>query len=176
MAATPVNTIVLLQDDGTSTPDVSTLTTNSLTGTGVFDILMKVTKLHLQEEYENDRITGEEYSTVYLGALTAVMQQSVAYILNYQQEQKIIAETSLLRQKIVTELVQTDDDIPIGLGFNGGTDVGGLVAGKIALDALQETLAQSQIDQAEAENDLIGQKIITELAQTGASLDRKSVV
>lgn len=159
--------LIALESGSLSTPDVTKLTTNSLVGTGVFDILMKVTKLHLIEEYDNDRITGQEYSTVYLGALLSVMDQSVKFLLSHQQEEKVAAEIALLRQKTVTELTQTDDDIPLGLGFNGDTNVEGLVAGQKLINASQNTLIISQIAQADSENDLVGQKIITELSQTG---------
>lgn len=94
------------------------LTTVALDGSGVFDQLMKATKLHLQEEYEAQRITGNEYSTVYLGALTAVLQTSVQFLLNEQQVHRINAEIGLIRQQTVTELANTDDNIPAGLGFN----------------------------------------------------------
>jgi len=158
--------LVALQSGSLTTPDVTKLTTNSLTGTGVFDLLMKVTKLHLLEEYNEDRITGQEYSTVYLGALLAVMDQSVKFLLSHQQEEKVAAEIALLRQKTVTELTQTDDDIPLGLGFNGDTTVEGLVASQKTLNTSQNALVTAQITQADNENNLIGQKIITELSQT----------
>jgi len=170
---TSIDTVVL-QSGSLSAPDITRLTTSSLAGTGVFDKLMAVTKLHLLEEFNEDRITGQEYTTVYLGALNAVMQQSVQFLLSQQQEEKIVAEIALLRQKTVTELVQTDDDIPIGLGFNGDTAVEGMVASQIALNDLQSDLVTAQITQAENENDLIGQKIITELSQTGGDFTQAS--
>lgn len=173
MAATPINTIVL-QDGTLSAPDITQLTTSALAGTGVFDKLMAVTKLHLKEEYDNDRITGQEYATVYLGALDAVLKQSVQFLLSHQQEEKIVAEIALIRQKTVTELTQTDDDIPLGLGFNGDTTVEGLVASQKTLNTSQNSLVTAQITQADAENDLIGQKLITELAQTGSDFTQAS--
>ena len=36
------------------------LTTKALTGTGTFDILMAALRVHLQKEFDNNRITGEE--------------------------------------------------------------------------------------------------------------------
>jgi hypothetical protein len=94
------------------------LTTKSVTGTGAFDVLMQAAKAHLTEEYDNGRITGKEYSTVYLGALTAVLQTATQFLLNEQQVQKINAEIGLVRQQTVTELTNTCDNIPVGLGFN----------------------------------------------------------
>lgn len=97
---------------------IKTLTTSEVDGSGVFDRLMKTVKLHLDEEYTSQRITGNEYSNVYLGALTAVLQTSVQFLLNEQQVHRINAEIGLIRQQTVTELTKTDDNIPVGLGFN----------------------------------------------------------
>ncbi len=149
-----------------STPDITQLTTNSLAGTGVFDALMRVTKLHLLEEYTNNRITGKEYSTVYLGAMTAAMQQSIAFLTSHQQQEKVLAEIGLIRQQTVTELTQTDNDIPVGLGFNGDTTVEGIVASQLAINNQQELLLAEQTAQVTQETELIEQKTVTELAQT----------
>ncbi|MCK5916470.1 MAG: hypothetical protein KAG92_10055 [Deltaproteobacteria bacterium] len=97
---------------------IESLTTVNLDGTGAFDVLMRATKLHLQEEYDSERITGQEYATVYLGALAAVLQTSTQFLLNQQQVHKINADIGLVRQQTVTELTNTDDSIPQGLGFN----------------------------------------------------------
>jgi hypothetical protein len=149
-----------------SAPDLTLLSTQSLDGTGAFDVLMKTTKMHLQDEYNEGRITGEEYATVYLGGLTAVLQQAVQYLLNHQHAEKVSAEIGLIRQQTVTELTQTDDTIPEGLGFNGDTNVEGLVKSKKDLDALQESLVNAQITKSTRDGVLVGQQIITELAQT----------
>lgn len=107
---------------GTPTPVLNTpldaLTEVSLEGSGAFDKLMRATKAHLLEEFNNGRITGAEYSTVYLGALSAVLQTSVQFLLNQQQVHRINAEIGLIRQQTVTELTNTCDNIPAGLGFN----------------------------------------------------------
>jgi hypothetical protein len=161
-------------------PDVDALTTNALEGTGVFDVLMRVTKLHLKEEYTAGRIIGKEYSEVYLGALGAVLAQSVAFLSAHDQSKRLTAEIGLIRQQTVTELVKTDDAIPAGLGFNDGIDVAGLSAkqlaqadkeielatSKIAVSDKQIEQLTGQILQTAAEVVLIEQKQVTELAQT----------
>ena len=60
--------------------DVKELTEKKLDGTGVFDVLMASTNLHIQKEYEQNRIRGPEYSQVYLGGLQAVLATSVDYL------------------------------------------------------------------------------------------------
>lgn len=115
---------VAAESDGKGLPakmletPISKLTTERVDGDGAFDILMRSTKIHLQEEFESQRITGSEYATVYLGALTAVLQTSIQFLLNEQQVRKLNAEIGLIRQQTVTELSQTDDSVPQGLGFN----------------------------------------------------------
>ena len=86
---TLIDTISLDATASLKVPDVKRLTTQSIDGVGVFDVLMKTTKLHLKEEYEAGRITGQEYATVYIEAMNNVMQQSVQFLLNTQQEEKI---------------------------------------------------------------------------------------
>ena len=149
-------------------PNIEELTTGSVDGTGVFDVLMQSTKAHLMEEYEAGRISGAEYTTVYLGALSAVLQQSVAYLLSHQQKEKVIAEIGLIRQQTVTELTQTDDTIPVGLGFNGSTAVEGLVKSKKDLEAKQIEIADTQAA-------LTGQQIITELAKTDDTISSEAM-
>lgn len=105
------------EDKVLATP-IEKLTTVSLKGSGVFDKLMQAAKMHIKEEYDAQRITGAEYSTVYLGALNAALQTATQFLLNEQQVYKINADIGLVRQQTVTELANTDDNIPEGLGFN----------------------------------------------------------
>jgi len=104
-------------DNLLATP-INKLTTIALNGTGAFDVLMRTVKLHLQEEYDEGRIVGKEYATVYIGAITAVLQTASQHLVNEQMAHKTSSEIGLIRQKTVTELTQTDDSIPQGLGFN----------------------------------------------------------
>lgn len=165
---TTIDKVLLSDDASLKVPDVSRLTTQSLAGTGVFDIMMATTKLHLKEEYNAGRITGEEYTTVYLGAMQSVMQNSVQFLLNFQQEEKIQSEIALVRQKTVTELANTDNTIPTGLGFNGGIEpeIEGLVALTKAKIELENLLITAQTTNTIAQADLTDQKLITETAQT----------
>lgn len=105
--------------------DISDLTTQSLTGTGIFDILMAAVSLHVNQEFSKGRITGKDYATVYLGSVSSVLQASIAYLSAGKEVEKLNAEIGLLRQKTVSELVNTDNDIPAGLGFNNGTTIEG---------------------------------------------------
>lgn len=73
------------------------LTTAALAGTGVFDVLMRSMKAHLESEFNKNRIKGPEYSTVYLGSLQAVLNSSLQFLL---QKDKATLEAELVRAQI----------------------------------------------------------------------------
>lgn len=98
---------------------ITDLTHATLDGHGVFDVLMRATKAHLDQEWTQGRIKGNEYATIYLGALQQTMQSAIQFLLNKdktsleielaeQTKEKIIAETNLLIQKTITEKAQVD--------------------------------------------------------------------
>lgn len=76
MASTNID-ITLAQLD---TLNIEELTMVNKEGTGVFDVLMKSTNLHIQGEYKDGRIKGSEYAQVYLGGLQATLSTSVDYL------------------------------------------------------------------------------------------------
>lgn len=113
---------------------VDQLTTEEIAGSGVFDKLMNVCSLHVKEEFNSGRIKGDQYANVYLGAMTAVLQQSVTFLLQEQaaglqadllaeqianaqkenellteQKAKLQQEVELLKQKLYTEQSQILD-------------------------------------------------------------------
>ena len=74
---------------------IADVTTTLPTGDGVFDVLMRSIDSHLDKQYTSGRIKGADYATVYLGALQAVLQQSIAFVIAQQQvarEDDIAAE------------------------------------------------------------------------------------
>jgi hypothetical protein len=80
-----------------TTLTVNDLTTATLEGSGMFDVLMRANKVHLEAEFKANRIKGPEYSSVYLGALQAVMSTSMAFLL---QKDKNALETQLLELQV----------------------------------------------------------------------------
>lgn len=82
---------------------VADLTETTLSGTGVFDVLMRANKAHLEAEFTKGRIKGSEYATVYLGSLETVMRSSMEFLL---QRQKIGLEADLLAQQILLAQVE----------------------------------------------------------------------
>lgn len=90
---------------------IAEVTDGIVAGTGAFDEMMKAVSAHVTAEYQAGRITGKEYSTVYLGGLQAALAQAVQYVLGRQDADKAAersaAEILLLNQKAATEEAQT---------------------------------------------------------------------
>ena len=125
------------------------LTTKVVNGTGIFDELMTAAHAHLDQEWGKQRITGTQYAEVYLGQMTAVLQQSVAFLV----QRDAIYLNNLLTQaqidKANKELVLLDKQIE---------------------------LIEAQIASQEANNTLIAQKVKTEKAQIQDTVDGEAVV
>jgi hypothetical protein len=96
---------------------VDEITQVDLEGSAIFDKLMATTALHLQREFNNNRITGDRYAAVYTESISRALQQSVAYVLGRQAADKQASlleeqianaknEKLLVAQKIITEKFQ----------------------------------------------------------------------
>jgi hypothetical protein len=88
------------------------LTTGVVGGTGTFDALMKSMKAHLAEEYEKGRITGEQFSKVYMGGLESALGNAVQFLLGRDQSywQAVTAQLNAqaARAAVVTARVQLE--------------------------------------------------------------------
>ena len=92
---------------------VASLTEATTTGGGVFDVLMRATKAHLEQEYALNRIRGVEYSTVYLGSLESTMRTALEFLL---QKEKIGLEAQLLATQVLLaekQLLKADIELSI---------------------------------------------------------------
>lgn len=133
------------------------LTTTTLNGTGVFDVLMRANKAHLDEEFTKGRIKGPEYATVYLGSLQAVLSASLQFLL---QRDKVNQEVKLLEQNTANAVIE-------------GTV---LTATECKLRAEFDVLMLTK-DKTAQETNLLLQKVVTERAQvTSLGVDDDSVV
>lgn len=67
--------------DGTLEVPITDITEGSdtLTGAGVFDVLMKAVDTHLQLEFKDHRIDGSMYSSAYIQAIQMVIQGAISY-------------------------------------------------------------------------------------------------
>ena len=137
--------------------DIAELTATTLDGEGVFDVLMRANKTHLESEFAKNRIKGPEYSQVYLGSLAPILQASLGFLL---QKKKTALECELLEQQIANAVLE------------GAV----LVAQECKLRAEFDLLLANKL-KADQETGLLSQKIVTERAQTIAvGVDANSVV
>lgn len=85
--------------------NISELTSGTLDGNGVFDVLMKAVYLHLEREYEDNRIRGTDYANAYIQLMQNGLQQATGYSL---QKAKLPLELQLLEaeiQKVATDTI-----------------------------------------------------------------------
>lgn len=82
---------------------ITDLTTKETDGTGVFDDLMTTVQVRLEQEYDKNRIQGSDYSKLYLGAITAVLQQSISFLLQKQAADK---QADLITAQILNEALK----------------------------------------------------------------------
>jgi len=146
-------------------PDqIADLTSATIDGTGVFDVLMRANKAHLEQEFTKGRIKGPEYATVYLGALDAVLSASIQFLLQRAKAQaeidQIKAQTALIGQQTANAIIE-------------GTV---LTAQECKLQAEFDVL-MSTLLKTDQETQLLMWKVTTEKAQTMAlGVDANSVV
>ena len=132
------------------------LTTGALDGTGVFDELMSSVNIHLQQEYNAQRIRGPEYSQVYLGGLQSVLQQSIQFLLTKEKAEK---DTALVEVQTTLLLVQIDNGEKEGLILDQALvkteqEIVNLVTQKELMDGEIAKTAQETIN-------LISQELLT---------------
>ena len=143
---------------------IAQLSTATLDGSGVFDVLMRAMKQHLEGEFSKNRIKGPEYATVYLGSLESVMRTALEFVM---QNQKASLEATLLEKQI--QLVTQQ-------GLNAVIEGDVLRAQECKLKA-EYDLTLLMKDKTSAETALLTQKIATEKAQTVAlGVDDDSVI
>jgi hypothetical protein len=136
---------------------VTALTESTVTGSGVYDLLMKAARAHLDDEFKLGRIKGPEYATVLLGIITEVMQQAIAFLMTGR---KNALEVELLRQQV----------------NNAGLQAKVLVAEECKARAEFDLLSEQRLKTAE-EKLLITWKTTTEKAQTtNAGVSPDSVI
>lgn len=97
-------------------PSIKTesLTTAQVDGNGTFDTLMRAFKVHLDDEFSKGRITGAEYSKVYLGGLQQVMQTALSFTLaqrattlDNQLKEEQIALVEIQQRQAEEQILQT---------------------------------------------------------------------
>ena len=85
------------------------LTTGAVGGAGVFDQLMVSVDAHLNREFKANRIKGTDYAQVYVGSMSAAMQNAVQFLLGKQAADK---QAELLASQTLTEAYTLSDLLP----------------------------------------------------------------
>lgn len=164
---------------------VERLTEAKLTGKGVFDVLMQSVKLHLEQEYNQNRIRGTEYSQVYLGSLTAILEQATRFLLD---KDKSFYEIALVEAQVrladaqvrlVEKQIEKEDQEAALRAAQVAKINREILTMDISDNLLtaQVLLAQAQKISTDAQSALVIQKTNTEKAQTlAAGVDVDSVV
>lgn len=62
------------------------LTTAQVNGTGVFDVLMKASREHLEQEFRQGRLKGNEYAQVYLASTQSVLSTALQFVLSREAQ------------------------------------------------------------------------------------------
>lgn len=158
---------------------VADLTEAEIKGNGVFDVLMRSVEEHIEREYKSQRIKGPEYSTVYLGSLQSVLQNSIQFLLQKDKsdlEQQLIAKQI---EKLDKEMEVLDKEI---CKLNAEFDVLVLQKDKVVAETAlldQKRLSeQAQIQAAgvDADSVLGRQKALYEAQATGFTRDAEQKV
>ena len=118
------------------------LTTRVVDGSGVFDALMSGIASHLKKEYEQNRITGQQYTEAFVGAAGGAMQSAVSFLMGRDQA---------YWQAITAQLQARALEI-------------GVIAARVQLETAKAQLATARVQAltAEAEYSLTKMKIATE--------------
>lgn len=151
-------TVTIENTNVDTTLNIAELTTASLTGTGVFDVLLQTLRLHLDREFTSGRITGTAYATVYSQAITSFLQQAVGFCLSkaklalelqqmqeqvtllQKQQAQVEAQTALLSYELtITKPVEVANLTKQGVLLDSQTDVANKQALNIEAETAQTT-------------------------------------
>jgi len=139
-------------------------------GSGVFDDLMEAVNGNIKVEYDNGRIVGPDYATVYLGAIQSVIAQSVQYILQEQateaQIDKMLSDTAIAEAQSDKDLLIKDEQIT---KLQEEIDLLGTQDSELSLNGAKDRLVKDeQITKLQEEIDLLGTQD-SELLLNGAA-------
>jgi hypothetical protein len=124
---------------------------------------MQTVELRLTDQYDEGRITGSDFATVYLGAMQTVLQQSIMFLLDKDRKAMEAAIAEATVEKHWGYDVTTDSAGDLVLGASTGT---GLIDEQVNKAAQEVELVTGQISKVYADVALVGQQQESERAQT----------
>lgn len=169
------------------------VTGGEVAGAGFFDELMRASKDHLVQEYDNGRLVGAEYGAAYLGVMQSNLQVATQFVLQrelnnqqalllQEQTQQAVKQNELLNKQVIqadVELATTQFNLDFILPEQLATqkEQTKLVTQQIAESVSKTNLTTAQISQSNAQSaaqvaltgkqeDLVDKQILTETTQT----------
>lgn len=149
--------------------------TNTTDGTGIFDVLTQAVERHIDRQFDQGRITGTDYATVYLGALQSVLAESMKFVLSEQEAglkgDAIRSQIEDARNKSEAELEKQWGYAVTRDGTTGdnilGASLGNGLIDEQTLEAKQKVdLATGQTAKIYADVSLVAQKQESELGNS----------
>jgi len=152
--------------------DIDALTTGKVHGEGVFDKLMTSVKHHIEEEFRNGRITGEQYTKAYIEITQTALSTATQFLLSKDQAywQAVIAQAqaqSAEAEVVVARVgVETAKAQLVTSAYQAQTSKGEYALTKMKLatenaDFCTKTAQKEQLDY-QTENILPAQKALLE--------------
>lgn len=145
----------------------ASLTTGTVDGNGTFDVIMRGFAAHLSVEFEKGRLTGAEYSKVYVAAMGAAIQGAVQYLLGKDAAEvaalngKIAALTAHVNleaakqaatlQRINAHIARAQYGVTTAQLANEDAKYGAALFQNTELLPIQKTLAQEQVNTQRAQ-------------------------
>lgn len=130
------------------------LTTKVVNGTGIFDELMTTVNAHLSDQFEKNRITGNNYAEVYLGQLSVVLPQAVLFL---TERDKAYLNNLLIQSQIKL----SDAQVILAEKQAELADAQIALAGQELLNQQQDLLnKQQELLNAQKQNELMAQQVI----------------
>lgn len=87
---------------------ISEIVTDTADGTAYFDKLMSAIQVRLDDQYTQQRISGDAYASVYLGAMQTALQQSIAFALGREQADKQADLIANQAEEVLASTIRND--------------------------------------------------------------------
>jgi hypothetical protein len=162
------------------TISIDQVTTTVPTGNGVFDVLMRSVDSHLDKQYVSGRIKGNDYATVYLGALQAVLQQAMQFVLMEQEAEKKLAvmDAQIASMTIEDSIKQVQSNKDLEVKSQQITSMGYEDQVKQAQKALIDQQKLTEVEQTklvDANTDKVSYEVLNLLPKQVALLEQQEL-
>ena len=185
---------------------ITDLTESKLNGSGTLDVIMRTVTVHLQSQYDENRIRGPEYAKVYVESIEAAMRIALDFLLQRNEAalkaqlmqlqielagvekekaqvevEKARVELTILQQQATKipfeiDLLKAQTSLVSQQALNAVIE-GNVLSAQLCKLKAEYDLTMQQVLKSIAETTLLDQKTKTEIAQTnGAGVDANSVI